>query len=79
MAASPVSALWTQRELIADQLRRTGRCEAHDMLMRHGITRTAARIAELRREGWDIRTLPLLVGRMAVYELASPRQLDAGL
>lgn len=59
----------TQLEIIQEEFRRSGRVDAHEMLYRHGITRTAARIDELRETGWRIRTLPIVPGHMAVYEL----------
>jgi len=61
----------TQQRKIEDELIVNGSCSAHDMLMRHGITRTAARIDDLRRAGWNIKTLPQRSGKMAVYLLVS--------
>jgi hypothetical protein len=46
----------TQRAIIARHLSEDGMISAHDMLLRYGISRTAARIAELRSIGWTIRT-----------------------
>lgn len=46
----------TQRAIIARTLSEDGMISARDMLFKHGISRTAARIAELRAIGWVIRT-----------------------
>lgn len=58
-----------QLNLIIDSFRATMRVDAHQMLLKHGITRTAHYIFELRRHGWDIKTERREPGEMAVYRL----------
>lgn len=58
----------TQRAIIARHLSEDGMIDAHEMLLRYGISRTAARIAELRAIGWVIRT-EREHGHMAKYWL----------
>jgi hypothetical protein len=56
--------------IVAGKLRNEHLVSAHDMLMRHGITRTASIIHTLRHVyGWGIHTQPRQPGDMATYLL----------
>lgn len=66
----------TQRETVLRLLKSAGKTgvSAHDLVYRHGITRAAAVVYDLRNDGYDIRTLEeegLADGRrrLARYEL----------
>lgn len=63
--------LETQRNFILRQLQAYGRVSAHDLNYRHGITRSGARIYELRQAGFNIVT-ERKAGEMAVYRLVVP-------
>ncbi len=59
----------TQLRRIVEAFRENYRCDAHEMLVRHGITRTATYIWRLRRHhGWNITT-HREPGEMAEYHL----------
>ncbi len=58
----------TQRQIVETMLRANGQASAHDLTYRHGITRSAAIIHTLRREGWGITTTTE-EGHQAVYHL----------
>jgi len=61
----------TQRKVVVRHLLDFGSVSAREMIFTHGITRTAARIAELRRSGWQITTDRRAQGEMAVYRLVA--------
>jgi len=65
----------TQLEIVRDELVDFGRCDAHQMLMAHGITRCAAIIFKLRGAGMPIRT-ENEPGKMAVYVLEAPHRYE---
>lgn len=58
----------TQRQIVETMLRSQGQASAHDLTYRYGITRSAAIIHTLRREGWGITTTTD-DGHQAVYHL----------
>jgi hypothetical protein len=65
----------TQRLIIIRHLLDFGSVSAREMIFTHGVTRTAARIKELRTMGWRITTMKRRQGEMAVYRLdAGPEQ-----
>lgn len=57
-----------QLTAVIESFRRSGTVDAHEMLMQHGITRTATYIADLRKAGWLIRT-HRDPGHLAIYTL----------
>lgn len=57
-----------QLTVVIESFRQTGEVDAHRMLTRWGITRTATYIADLRKAGWLIRTTRQ-PGHLAVYHL----------
>jgi hypothetical protein len=63
----------TQRRIVENLLHERGSLgvAAHGLNYHHGITRSAAIIHELRREGWDIETIDNGRGKMATYRLRS--------
>jgi predicted ArsR family transcriptional regulator len=74
----------SQREQILGLLRAHGTVSAHDLTYRHGITRAAARIWELRQEGYVIETGARMTSpgekrAQAIYTLVSePSGAPAG-
>ena len=67
----------SQSAAILSDLQEGQEITALDALARHGVFRLAARVLELRAEGWDIETQTREVNgkRIAVYRLGSkPRQ-----
>lgn len=61
----------SQQAIVRRALVEDGVADAREMLWKYGITRTAARIAELRRLGMNIETLPREQGHMARYRLVT--------
>lgn len=73
----------TQAEVVLAALRK-GSLTSMEAFVEFGITRLAARINELRKDGWDIETIPMstinrLGGRCtyAKYELKSSTKVPA--
>lgn len=60
----------TQRTVVERILRESGEVRVHTLIYRFGITRAAAVIEELRKDGWDIETLGGQ-GELATYRLRS--------
>lgn len=63
----------TQRDQVLQHLIRAGSISPLQAIQMYGITRLAARINELRKEGFPIQTSMERTGRVrcAVYRLAS--------
>ena len=59
----------TQRRIIIRHFLDFGSVSAREMIFTHGVTRTAARIEELRNMGWRITTMKRQRGEMATYRL----------
>ena len=66
-----------QRAYILRQLKAHGSVDARDLLLQHGIARAAARIHELRQEGYPIVTEPPRTLEDGRRTMASYRLVDA--
>ena len=68
----------TQTDAIRSALLAGAALTPLDALQRYGCLRLAARVADLKAEGLDIRTETVYANgkRFARYRLAEPRQLD---
>lgn len=70
---SEESVRTTQMKRLVEQLRDWGMVDAHQMLLKFGITRLARDISILRRKfGWEIETIRGGFGEMATYRLLNP-------
>lgn len=61
--------MMTQNEVILRHLREYGQITSMDAIMRYGCTRLAARIAELKKDGYDIESEKPKGKNYAVYRL----------